>query len=186
MEMAADRDNENVQNGKPALEKHKILGEVTEMLNRKHMHEVLLDNGILGSVRLWLEPLANRSLPSASLRKILLEVLRTMPVETDHLRESGVGRIIMYFARREKEVPEVQRIAKELISRWSRPIIGDVGNQEERTNTDSSNVSSQVIRSMAFRQMEGRLQDASGTLSQHRRLAAHLQKKAKTRKSSAS
>lgn len=127
MEAAAARDCDSIEAGQPALAKHRMLPEVLETLTRRHLHEALLDAGILLAIRSWLEPLPNRCLPAVHLRKALLEVLRTLPVETDHLRESGLGRIVIFFARRSQETPDIQRLAKDLISRWSRPVLAGAG-----------------------------------------------------------
>lgn len=123
METAAARDCDSIEAGQPALAKHRMLPEVLETLTRRHLHETLLDAGILLAIRSWLEPLPNRCLPAVHLRKALLEALRTLPVETDHLRESGLGRIVIFFARRPQETPDIQRLAKDLVSRWSRPML---------------------------------------------------------------
>lgn len=154
------------------------------------MHEVLLDAGILLAVRLWLEPLPNRSLPAVHLRKTLLELIRCLPVETDHLRESHIGRIVMYFARRPREMPEIQRLAKDLIARWSRPIIGDISfsrNEEDKvddTTLASSSAGTTMLQSPAFRQMVHRDSGAGavGMSAQQRKLVMHLQKKSRSKK----
>lgn len=145
------------------------------------MHEILLDCGVLTAVKLWLEPLPNRSLPAAHLRKTLLELLRTLPIETDHLRESQIGRIVMFFARRPQETPAVQRLAKDLISRWSRPIMGDydIGSSIEYNTTREL---SSTMQSQAFKEVEGRLGD-TGLSAHHKKLVMHMQKKSRSKKS---
>jgi transcription factor SPN1 len=173
MENAAILDQESVEEGKPALAKHKMLPEVVEMLNKKHMHEVLLDCGILSAVKLWLEPLPNRSLPAIHLRKTLLELLRNLAIETDHLRDSQVGRIVMFFARRPHESPDIQRLAKDLVARWSRPLIGDHNVADTPREAPS-------MQSEAFREVVGRSE--GGLSSQHRKLAMRMQKKARSKK----
>lgn len=155
------------------------------------MHEVLLDAGILSAVRLWLEPLPNRSLPAVHLRKTLLELIRFLPVEIDHLRESHIGRIVMYFARRPRETPEIQRLAKDLIARWSRPIIGDISfarseNEDKVHGTDdaSSSGTATMLQSPAFRQMTKGYGAAGavGMSVQQRKLVMHMQKKSRSKK----
>jgi hypothetical protein len=198
MEKAAIVDNEAVESGQPALAKHKMLPEVVEMLNRygipcssvplnefdrKGMHDVLLDAGILTAVKMWLEPLPNRSLPAISLRRSLLELIKMLPVETDHLRESQIGRIVLYFSRRQKEAPDVQRLAKELIARWSRPVVGDrvgmsVSGMDAR---EEESVQPVMLQSESFREGGGR--EMAGLTPQHKKLVMHMQKKAKGKKS---
>jgi hypothetical protein len=134
------------------------------------MHEILLDCGILSAVKMWLEPLPNKSLPAVNLRKTLLELLRNLPIETDHLRDSQVGRIVMFLARRPHESPDIQRLAKDLISRWSRPLIGDPGPEAPREAPS--------MQSAAFREASGR---EGGLSAQHRKLAMRMQKKARSK-----
>lgn len=156
------------------------------------MHEALLDCGVLGAIRQWLEPLPNRSLPAVGLRRALLEVLKSLPVETDHLRESGIGKIVLFFARRLKEAPEVRRVAKDLVSRWSRPIIGDcsfrssaadVAGQRGSEGGSRAGVSASMsmLQSPAYRAMAGKASDPN-LASPHHKLAMHMQKRAHTKR----
>lgn len=156
------------------------------------MHEVLLDCGILSAVRLWMEPLPNRSLPAPHLRRSLLELLRDLPIETDHLRESGIGRIVMFFAQRPKESPDIQRLARELVSRWSRPIIGDrrpaaAGSPSAADMVDDGDemtvaAAPAMLQSTAYRKLsERQLESAVGPLSsQHKKMVLHMQKRTRS------
>lgn len=194
MEAAATRDCDSIETGQPALAKHRMLPEVLEALTRKHLHESLLDAGILLAIRSWLEPLPNRGLPAVHLRKALLEVLRTLPIETDHLRESGLGRIIIFFARRAQEAPDIQRLAKDLVSRWSRPVIAGATagrtseTPEEETERPASHGPSRAdrrageqLQSVAFKEMAGRISDA-GLSAHQKKLVMHLQKKGRSKR----
>ncbi len=120
---AADEDNDLVEAGNPALNKQKMLSEVQDFLTKKPFHEALLDNNLLTAIRAWLEPLPNRSLPAPNIRKTLLESLKTLPIETVHLRESGLGRIVHFFSQRPGELEDIRRLSTELVATWSRPII---------------------------------------------------------------
>ena len=154
------------------------------------MHEVLLDCGILSAVRLWMEPLPNRSLPAPHLRKSLLELLRELPIETDHLRESGIGRIVMFFGQRPKESPDIQRLARELVSRWSRPIIGDrrplaagpPSSAAAMMDDGDEAAAPAMLQSTAYRKLsERQIESAVGPLSsQHKKMALHMQKRTRS------
>lgn len=181
MEDAAFSDKENINAGKPALFKYQMLPEVSATLNKKHLQEALLDAGILRAIKLWLEPLPDQTLPSPVLRKTLLDLMRSLPVELDHLRESGVGKIVYYLSIREKETPEVQRIAKELVSRWSRPILASSDGSKIRESQNSEEIdedeadekkswrstTAPVLQSRAYRRMvdSGGLEGGSTSLS---------------------
>lgn len=162
MQQAAEKDQQSIRNGKAGLEKQKMLKEVLSFLDREPMHEIMLDCGILQPLRVWMEPLlASKTLPNTSFRLAILEKLRTLPIDSDYLRESGgLGRLVMFFACRQEEDPKIQRISKELISVWSRPIIAmcnpsatatdDRTNEEERNDEDGRRRTPQVLRSKAL------------------------------------
>lgn len=126
MMRAVDQDNEAVQQGRPALKKWTMLAEVTRKINTPHLQEFLLDNRILEAIRRWLEPLPNGTLPSVDLRVAMLEGLEALSplIDTQLLRESRVGRIVMFFSIRPGEYPPIRRLASSLVTAWSRPIVG--------------------------------------------------------------
>lgn len=127
---AADSDNKSIALKQPALAKLKLMPQVSSLLAKRHLSDVLLDNGILESIRRWLEPSRTTGmLPTASLRISLLRSLKLLPIELVHLRESGLGRIVMFYARPPRAVqaalssdpPELQKLAKELVTLWTKP-----------------------------------------------------------------
>lgn len=120
---AAEKDIVSHENQQPCLEKFHMLPTVTEALLRKEMEEFLLDNGILDAIRIWLEPFDDGTLPSVDLKLSLLNSLSSLNIDTDHLRESGIGRIIMFMYKCPREIPEIKRKAGSLISKWCKPIL---------------------------------------------------------------
>lgn len=93
----------------------------------------------------------------------------------------------MFFAQRSKESPDIQRLARELISRWSRPIIGDrrplATPTSDMDTPDTSGEVPPVIQSAAYRELSDRqLEGTTGLSSQHKKLALHMQKKARSGK----
>ncbi|RKP18062.1 hypothetical protein ROZALSC1DRAFT_30196 [Rozella allomycis CSF55] len=124
MKMAAIKDVELNQEKKPALEKLKLLSLVEEELGKRDLYEHFLDNGILEAIRMWLEPMNDGSLPSLDIRKFLLGVLAKLPIEKDHLKESGVGKVIHFMYKCPRETAELKKQALNLMNTWSRPIIG--------------------------------------------------------------
>jgi transcription factor SPN1 len=79
---------------------------------------------MLEGVRRWLEPLPDKSLPALNIQQ---EFFRTLPelkfIDASVLKESGLGRIVLFYTKCKRVTPEVTRAANDLISRWSRPII---------------------------------------------------------------
>lgn len=88
------------------------------------MQLFLLDGGILDVLRVWLEPYEDGTLASIDLKDAILEVLNKMDIETDHLKESGIGKVIMFMYKCPREISSIRRKSNELINKWSRPILG--------------------------------------------------------------
>ncbi|KAG2205232.1 hypothetical protein INT47_009497 [Mucor saturninus] len=132
MKIASEEDA--VANGerRAAVSKLKMLGQVTTMLTNKHLHDAILDNGLLDSIRQWLEPLPDRSLPSLDIQSEMLDILDKLPIAGDHLRESGVGKIVYFYTKSPRIEPRMKRKADQLVAKWSRLVIKRSENYKER------------------------------------------------------
>lgn len=133
---AAHEDIEANEEQKPALAKLKMLPFLLQELQVRDMHDYFLDGGILEAVRIWLEPFPDGSLPNMNIREQLLGALLSLPIEKDHLKESGIGKIVMFYAKLPREDQKIKRIAMELINLWSRPIIGTTINYKDLSRFD--------------------------------------------------
>jgi transcription factor SPN1 len=98
----------------------------------KHLHDSILDNGLLDTIRIWLEPLPDRSLPSMDIQSEMLDVLDRLPIAGDHLRESGVGKIVYFYTKSPRIEPIMKRKADQLVAKWSRLVIKRSENYKER------------------------------------------------------
>ncbi|KAI7900686.1 uncharacterized protein BX663DRAFT_488298 [Cokeromyces recurvatus] len=132
MRQAAEEDA--IANGerRPAISKLKLLGEVITMLTNKHLQDAVLDNGLLETIRLWLEPLPDRSLPSLDIQNGMMDILDKLPISGDHLRESGVGKIVYFYTKSPRIEPAMKRKADQLVGKWSRLVIKRSENYRER------------------------------------------------------
>ncbi|KAI8097798.1 uncharacterized protein B0P05DRAFT_522049 [Gilbertella persicaria] len=117
---------------RPAVAKLKMLTEVSTMLTNKHLYDAVLDNGLLDVIRLWLEPLPDRSLPSLDIQSEMLDILDKLPISGDHLRESGVGKIVYFYTKSPRIEPAMKRRADQLVAKWSRLVIKRSENYKER------------------------------------------------------
>lgn len=125
MDVAANLDRKANEEKQPALHKVKILEEVTNMLEKKHLQDIFLQTDILSSIRKWLEPLPDGSLVNMKIRENLLRILLLFPyLDVDTLSQSGIGKVVMFLYRSPHENPANKKMAKQLIERWSRPIFG--------------------------------------------------------------
>ncbi|EEB07129.1 transcription elongation factor complex subunit Iws1 [Schizosaccharomyces japonicus yFS275] len=132
MRQAAIRDAELNSEQKPATEKLRMLPFVETVLRKSNLQDVILDNNLLDSVRMWLEPLPDRSLPALNIQHVLFDVLRKLPIQTEHLRESGLGKVVLFYTLSKKPEPFIRRMADTLVNEWSRPIIKRSANYRDR------------------------------------------------------
>ncbi|KAF9422175.1 Transcription factor iws1 [Podila epigama] len=108
-----------------ALTKVRMLESVKKQLNKSHVHNTFLDNGLLEAMKLWLEPLQDASLPSLDIIQDFLDILDVLPIQTDHLVNSGVGRVVYFYTKVDdsRVTPSIKRKAHALVDKWSRPIV---------------------------------------------------------------
>jgi len=84
----------------------------------------MIDNNLLEAVRRWLEPLPDKSLPALTIQKEFFSVIKKMEfIDSAVLKESGLGRVVLFYTKCKRVTPEISRIANDLVSTWSRPII---------------------------------------------------------------
>ncbi|KAF8340620.1 uncharacterized protein EI90DRAFT_3279168 [Cantharellus anzutake] len=124
MEDAALSDQEHNKGGRPALRKFKMLGDVMEVLQKQSLLQSIIDHNFLEAIRLWLEPLSDKSLPALNIQRSLFEQLSKMFIDTNTLKDSGLGRIVLFYTKPNKRVsPQIRSQADNLIAQWSRPIL---------------------------------------------------------------
>lgn len=93
-------------------------------LFRTALAQSIIDNNLLEGVRRWLEPLPDRSLPALDIQKEFFPILRKMEfIDTNVLKESRLGRVVIFYTKCKRVSPDIARLANDLVSVWSRPII---------------------------------------------------------------
>ncbi|KAF8628002.1 hypothetical protein AX15_004123 [Amanita polypyramis BW_CC] len=122
---AAAEEDINCNNEKlPAVTKLKLLPEAMETLRKASLAQSMIDNNLLDAVRRWLEPLPDRSLPALNIQRELFGVIKKMEfIDSSVLKESGLGRIVLFYTKCKRVNPDIQRIANDLVMTWARPII---------------------------------------------------------------
>lgn len=125
MEKACQDDNEARDQGKPAIHKLAMLPEVIALLNRTTVQHSIVDpdTNFLQSVRFFLEPLNDGSLPAYNIQRDLFAALAKLPIEKDALLASGIGKLIGYYLASKKPELAIKRQAEALKFEWSRPIL---------------------------------------------------------------
>lgn len=100
----------------PCLSKLKLLPKVRQVFETRPLWGALVEHEMLEVVRRWLEPLPDRSLPALEIRRLMFVTLESLPIDTDHLRSSGVGKVVMFYTKVDREIPELRAKAQALIS----------------------------------------------------------------------
>ncbi|OLY80815.1 Transcription factor IWS1 [Smittium mucronatum] len=138
MRNAADADFEDNKMKLPAIHKVQLLNSVTSFLGKPHLYESLLDNNILDTIRLWLEPLDDGSLPNIDIQNALLLAMTRLPIQTDHLRDSGIGKIVLFMSKCSRYPERHRRIADQLVQAWARPILRRSSNFRDKVIDESA------------------------------------------------
>ncbi|KAJ1668572.1 Transcription factor iws1 [Coemansia sp. RSA 1813] len=123
MRDAAYRDIDDNKDRLPAIHKLSMLPEVIEELGKTQLYEAFLDNNIIDSIRLWLEPLDDGSLPNLDVQNAMLDCLKRLPIRRDHLRESGIGKIILFMSRCPRISEHNRRVCEQFVQQWSRMVL---------------------------------------------------------------
>jgi transcription factor SPN1 len=108
------------------IQKLNMLDEVEKKLskiNNADQFEAYCEVNLLGAVRSWLEPLGDGQLPPYHLVQKMLEFLNKMPIRTEHLETSYIGRIVFFYSKCKRTDVKIQRMADKLYMKWCRPIL---------------------------------------------------------------
>src|SRR5262245_55771949 len=107
-----------------------------------------MDNNLLEGVRRWLEPLPDRSLPALNIQQEFFPILKKMEfIDSAVLKESGLGRVVLFYTKCKRVTPGISRQANDLVSIWSRPIIKRSANWRDRVVPVAQDGDGDVARS---------------------------------------
>lgn len=121
MAKAAEADTDARAKGQPASQKLTMLPEVISLLNRNTLRHQIVDPDInlLESVRFFLEPLNDASLPAYEIQKELFSSLAKLPISKDTLIASGIGKVVLFYTKSIQPQPNIKRMAERLVTRWT-------------------------------------------------------------------
>lgn len=112
---------------KPASHKLRLLPEVTALLNRnsRDVESAIVDpeNNLLESVRFFLEPLSDGSLPAYNIQRELFAALARLPIDKEALKSSGIGKVVLFYQKSPKPELGIKRQAERLMIEWTRPLL---------------------------------------------------------------
>ncbi|KAL7060347.1 hypothetical protein AAHC03_09680 [Spirometra sp. Aus1] len=171
MRQTAEEDRFLLAANRPATKKLAMLNVVSSLLKKADLKAALVDNGMLSAITDWLSPLPGQTLPNVIIRETMLRHLAEFSnLEPETLRESGIGKAVMYLYRHPRENRDNKRRAGHLINEWSRPIFNLTSDyrtltKEERKQLDYEHLpkrrthdSEEVNRRDINREMDGEQQ----------------------------
>ena len=164
MAKAAEKDNDARTSDppRPAMHKLKLLPEVTAFINRngRDMENAIVDpeSNLLQSVRFFLEPLGDGSLPAYNIQRDLFAALGKLPIGKDSLISSGLGKVVLFYTKSKKLELGIKRQAERLLAEWTRPILKRSDNYRNRALETREYDPSSVVRT----RKDGRAGGAGG------------------------
>jgi transcription factor SPN1 len=134
MEKACVADNEAREKGMAATNKLKLLPQVTALLNRTAVQDSVLDpeTNLLQSVKYFLEPLNDGSLPAYNIQRDIFNALAGLPINNEVLLSSGIGKVVYFYTRSKRPEASIKRIAERLVGEWSRPVLKRTDDYKKR------------------------------------------------------
>lgn len=146
MDKAYTDDLASIADRRPALEKIKFVDNALHILRKLQFQPMLLDFDLLTIVKKWIQPLENGALPNVGLRTKMLEMVSKMPVFKEHLKRSGLGKVVMLLMKHPQETRENKELCRSLVERWSRAVFNKTLDFSKLAELEAEKADNEIYR----------------------------------------
>jgi hypothetical protein len=142
MNRAYTSDQRAKRDGRPALNKIKMLKEVVSVLSKSGMRERFLQNQVCAVVVSWLEVGKDGVLPTLAIRSKMFHIMNKMTpkgkVDPEDMRRylhsSRIGSIFNFYSQHPEETKDNKILLKKILERWMNEVVhGRSGNDFARS-----------------------------------------------------
>ncbi|ETI47791.1 hypothetical protein F441_08040 [Phytophthora nicotianae CJ01A1] len=146
MDKAYADDLASIAERRPALEKIKFVDNALHILRKIQFQPMLLDFDLLTIVKKWIQPLDDGTLPNVGLRTKMLEMVSKMPVFKEHLKRSGLGKVVMMLMKHPQETLENKELCRSLVERWSRAVFNKTLDFSKLAELEAEKAENEIYR----------------------------------------
>ncbi|ETV80206.1 hypothetical protein, variant 1 [Aphanomyces astaci] len=122
MDKAYNDDQVSMERKVPAFEKLKLVDKLSTLLRKVQLQLPMLDFNLLEIIKKWIHPKESGELPNLGLRTKVLDIVQRLPIDKEHLKRSGFGKVIMILWKHPDESADNKEVCRQLIDRWSRNV----------------------------------------------------------------
>lgn len=132
---AIELDKQSLANKRPALEKLKLLPQISKFLSNTYYQKLFLQYQGLELLQEWIKRNRDGTFPALNQISQMLDLLNNLSLSLSHLKSCQIGGYVMELSKSTKVSKQIQNKAKDLVEKWSR-IVWDI-------NTNYSDIDSE-------------------------------------------